>query len=98
MWLSLFLLWIDYGDALDVAVSCAGLWAPPLAGVPVGSAVSRLAYSDTARTGVRAVVRTLSALRLPGAPLKPLTCPDTCPGMSADMCPDVSGHRSDGGH
>lgn len=97
MWLTLFCAWLDYSAAVEVAVSCAGVWAPPLAGVPVGTAVSRLAYSDTVRTCVRAVVRTLSAPYSPGAPLKPLTCTDKCPDMSADLCPDVSGHRSDGG-
>lgn len=97
MWLTLFLLLLTVGDAVDAVLSRIAVWGPPLAGITTGAVACRLTYSDTVRTRVRTTVRTLSALRLPGAPLKPLTCTDTCPDMAADTRPDVSGCRSDGG-
>jgi len=97
MWLTLFLLVLTVGDAVDAVLSRIAVWGPPLAGIATGAVACRVTYSDTVRTRVRTTVRALSALRLPGAPLKPLTCTDMCPDMSADMRPDVSGRRSDGG-
>lgn len=97
MWLTLFLLVLTVGDAVDAVLSRIAVWGPPLAGIATGAVACRVTYSDTVRTRVRTTVRALSALRLPGAPLKPLTCTDTCPDMSADMRPDMSGRRSDGG-
>lgn len=98
MWLDLFFAWLSVGDAVATAVSSAGVWGPPVAGVATGAGLSRIPAPDIVRTLVRTAVRTLSALRSQRTPLKPLTCPDMCPDKSADTCPDVSGHRSDGGH
>lgn len=98
MWLNLFLAWLSLSHAVDVAVSSAGVWGPPLAGTATGAGLSRIPAPDIVRTLVRTAVRTLSALRSQRTPLAPLTCTDMCPDKFADTCPDVSGHRSDGGH
>lgn len=84
--------------AIDAAVHSVDVWGPRLAGVVVGAGLSRLKLPDIVRTRVRTAVRTLSALCSQRTPLKPLTCPDTCPDRFAATCPDVSGHRSTGGH
>jgi hypothetical protein len=93
MWLTLGLLWLEYAEAVSAAVDRVHWWGPPFAAIGAGVALTR-----TLPDSVRARVRTLSALRSQRGPLKPLTCPDTRPDMSADACPDVSGRGQDGGH
>jgi hypothetical protein len=97
MWLTLFLWWLSLAVAVDAVVSSVDVWGPRLAGLAVGAGLSCW-LPDFVRARVRNAVRTLSALCSQRTPLTPLTCPDTCPDMSADTCPDVSGRRSDGGH
>lgn len=97
MWLTFSFLMFTGVESVIAVLPRIWVWGPPLAGVATGAVACRVTYSDTVRTRVRTTVRTLSALCSQGAPLKPLTCTDTCPDMSADIRPDVSGHSSDGG-
>lgn len=85
------LVLLSLGIAVDTALSHVRVWGPPLAAVALALAVRTVA------DGVRARVRTVSALCLLDSKAKPLTCTDICPDMSVDLCPGLSGPVTDGG-
>ncbi|MFD0209190.1 hypothetical protein ACFVH9_08630 [Streptomyces hirsutus] len=90
--MTLHVVLLEVGLAVDEVLAGRGEWGPPLAVFATAAAVVA-ARTDAVRTHVRTAVRTVSALRTAWPCMWPLTCPDT----SADGRPDVSGRDFEGG-
>lgn len=90
--------------SFGIVVQLAAVWLPPVALAVVLITAGRVARADRTRTAVRRTVRAVRgtvravSARCPRrAPIPPLASVDTCPALSADTGPDVSGLPSDGG-